>query len=371
MKKNGFTYAQIDLGAIAHNIAEIKKALKKGVKFMAVVKADGYGHGAIEVSKAAVASGVDYLSVASFMEAIQLREAGVSAPILILSESPLEFADDIVANGLTQTVYTMRLAEALSKAANSAGKTAKVHLKVDTGMGRIGAFPHEAEGLLEKIKALPGVVVEGLFTHFAKADDPSDPYTRHQLSLFNDLAGKVEKKQYSIPLKHAANSAASLYYPDSHLDMVRIGLAMYGISPGNVKSGIPLKSALSFKTKIMFSKRVPKGTKLSYGATYETPRETTIVTIPVGYADGFSRALSNKAQVLINGKRFPVAGRVCMDMTLVDVGDENLNIGDEVVLIGSQGDNHISADEIARLSDTISYEVVCGIGKRVPRVYKK
>jgi alanine racemase len=250
-------------------------------------------------------------------------------------------------------------------------KRAKVHLKVDTGMGRIGASPSEAENLLEKIHSMPGIEVEGVFTHFAKADDMTDSYTAHQLSVFKDVTRKFEEKGRFIPLKHAANSAATLYHPDSHLDMVRIGLAMYGLYPNGGRPTVKLLSALSFKTTVTYVKRVPAGTYLSYGSTYRTERETTIATLPVGYADGYSRALSNKASVLIRGKRFPVAGRVCMDMTLVDVGDERVEIGDEVGLIGAQGTEKISAGEIAAIQGTITYEVVCGIGKRVPRVYKK
>jgi len=371
MNSKIFTFAEIDLGAIAHNINEIKKLIPKSTKFMAVVKADGYGHGAVEVSKAAVSAGADYLSVASIKEATELRGGGVSSPILILSESLPDRAKEIIDLGLTQTVYTLRLAEALSKAASSAGKKAKVHLKVDTGMGRIGASASEAEELLEKIMSLPGIVVEGIFTHFAKADEPGDPYTAQQLSVFKEVIRKIEGKNIFIPLKHAANSAATLYHPDSHLDMVRIGLAMYGLYPNGGRPKVSLKPALSFKTTVAYVKRVPPGTHLSYGSTYKTLKDTTIVTLPVGYADGYSRALSNKGNVLIKGRRYPVAGRVCMDLTLADVGDDAIGIGEEVVLIGSQGADRIGAEEVASLESTISYEVVCGIGKRVPRVYKK
>lgn len=371
MDNKSHTYAEIDLGAITHNIGEIKKIVPGATRFMAVVKADGYGHGAAQVSKAAVAAGADYLSVASLREAMELRGAGIDSPILILSESLPNCANEILDAGLSQTVYTLRLADALSKAAQKLKKRAKVHLKVDTGMGRIGASPSEAENLLEKIHSMPGIEVEGVFTHFAKADDMTDSYTAHQLSVFKDVTRKFEEKGRFIPLKHAANSAATLYHPDSHLDMVRIGLAMYGLYPNGGRPTVKLLSALSFKTTVTYVKRVPAGTYLSYGSTYRTERETTIATLPVGYADGYSRALSNKASVLIRGKRFPVAGRVCMDMTLVDVGDERVEIGDEVGLIGAQGTEKISAGEIAAIQGTITYEVVCGIGKRVPRVYKK
>ncbi len=371
MSAKGFTYAEIDLGAISHNVSEIKKIIPKTTKFMAVVKANGYGHGAVEVSKAAASAGADYLSVASKKEAMELRDAGIHTPILILSESLPEDAEEIIRAGLTQTVYTVRLAEALSKASAAVKKPALVHLKVDTGMGRIGATPSEAVGLLKKIKNLPGIEVEGAFTHFAKADDTSDTYTAKQLSAFKDFIREAEGAKIFIPLKHAANSAATLYHPDTHFDMVRIGLAMYGLYPQGNGVRVSLKPALSFKTRIMYLKTVPAGTSLSYGCTYRTSGQTGIATLPVGYADGYNRALSNKGTVLIRGKRYPVVGRVCMDMTLVNVGDDHVELGDEAVLIGSQGREKISADEIASLEGTISYEVVCGIGKRVERVYCK
>jgi alanine racemase len=371
MKNSGFTYAEIDLGALSHNIAEIRRIIPKKSKFMAVVKANAYGHGVAEVAGAAVSAGVDYLGVASVWEANEIREAGISSPVLILSESDPGSADMILDGGFSQTVYSLELASALSRAAAAKNRSIKVHLKVDTGMGRVGALPSETEELLSKIKNLPGLNVEGFFTHFAKADDGNSDYTARQLSLFKDLASKVESTGSPNLLKHAANSAAALYCSEAHLDMVRIGLAMYGLYPRRDKNKVTLKPALSFKTEVRFKKKVPAGTLLSYGSTHKTSRETNIATLPVGYADGYSRLLSNKSHVLIKGKKFPVVGRVCMDMTLVDVGDERVEIGDEVVLIGSQGKEKVSADDIADIMGTISYEVVCGIGKRVPRIYKK
>ena len=371
MRNKSFTYAEIDLNAIAHNISEIRKIIPKLTKFMAVVKANAYGHGAVAVSRAAVGAGADYLSVASVREAMELREGGINAPILILSESLPEDAADIIRHGLTQTVYTFRLAEALSNEAVSQGKPAKAHIKVDTGMGRVGASPSEAEALLKRMKDLPKIETEGVFTHFAKAEALEDSYTEHQLSLFKDLVREIEYRGHFIPIKHASNSAATLYHPDAHLDMVRIGLAMYGIYPRPNGVRVDLLPALSFKTRVMYLKKVPAGTLLSYGSTHRTSAETAIATLPVGYADGYSTLLSNKAEVLIRGRRYPVVGRVCMDMTLVDVGGDPIELGDEVALIGSQGSNRITADDIAAIEGTISYEVICGIGKRVERVYKK
>ena len=361
------TYAEISLNAVKHNIAEIRKLLAAGIKFMAVVKANAYGHGAVAVSRAAVEAGADYLAVANLKEALEIREAGLVSPILILTESPTSVMDEIIQYDLVQTIYSFSEARALSDEANKRKKTARVHVKVDTGMGRVGVLPSEAVAFIKKISSLPGLELEGVFTHFAKAEDPQDNFTVGQFQKFQRVISKVR----NIPIKHSANSAGVLFHPETHLDMVRVGLMIYGLYPqGSSRRLINLKPALSFKSRITYLKRIPAGTPLSYGCTYATPSETTIATIPVGYADGFSRRLSNRGQVIIRGKRYPVVGRVTMDLTMVNVGDAKIEVGDEVVLIGEQNGQIISADEVAGLEDTISYEVVCGIGKRVPRIYK-
>lgn len=362
------TYAEIDLEAIKSNIREIKKIIPKKTKFMAVVKANAYGHGSVAVAQAAIEAKADHLAVANLKEALELREAGILAPILILTESPTSVADEIIQNNLTQTVYSFSEAQALSEESKRRDKKAKIHIKVDTGMGRVGIAPSEAAALIVKIASLPGLEIEGLFTHFARAEDPKDTFTQEQFSKFKHISEKFPK----IPLKHAANSAATLFHPQTHLDMVRVGLMMYGLYPQNHSSRmrIELKPALSFKSRVTYLKRVPKGTPLGYGGIYITPSETTVATIPVGYADGFSRKLSNKGWVLIRGRKYSVVGRVSMDLTIVDVGKNGVSMGDEVVLIGEQGDQIISADDLAKLEDSISYEVVCAIGKRVPRIYK-
>jgi len=361
------TYAEISLEAIKHNIGEIRKLLSDRTQFMAVVKANAYGHGSPAISRAAIEAGADYLAVANLKEALELRDAGLTHPILILTESPTSVMDEILQYQLTQTVYSYSEAKALSDEALKRKKIARVHVKVDTGMGRVGVVPSEAPALISKISSLPNLVIEGLFTHFAKAEELEDTYTQEQFARFKALLPRFE----NIPLKHAANSAGTLFHPETHLDMVRLGLLMYGLFPPH--SGrrlLNLKPALSFKSRVVYLKRVPAGTPLSYGGIYSTQKETTVVTLPVGYADGFSRRLSNRGKVLINGKRYPVVGRVTMDMILVEVGDDMVQMGDEAVLIGSQGIESITADEMAALDDTISYEVICGIGKRVPRIYK-
>jgi alanine racemase len=361
------TYAEISLDAIKHNIGEIRELLSPAVRFMAVVKANAYGHGAPAVSRAAVEAGADYLAVANLKEAMELREAGVVSPILILTESPTSVMDEIIQYDLSQTLYSFSEARALSDEARKRKKPARVHVKVDTGMGRVGVPPSEAVAFIKKVSSLPELLLEGIFTHFAKAEDPQDNFTQDQFQKFKQVAAKVKH----IPIKHSANSAAVLFHPETHLDMVRVGLMIYGLYPqGSSRRLINLKPALSFKSRITYLKKIPEGTPVSYGCTYVAPSQTTIATVPVGYADGFSRRLSNRGQVIIRGKRYPVVGRVTMDLTLVNIGEDKVEMGDEVVLIGEQNGQAISADEVAGLEDTISYEVVCGIGKRVARIYK-
>ncbi|MFA5839784.1 MAG: alanine racemase [Candidatus Margulisiibacteriota bacterium] len=361
------TYAEINLNAIKHNIGAIRQLLSPAVKFMAVVKANAYGHGSVAVARAAVEAGSHYLAVANLREAMELREAGIVSPILILTESPTSVMDEIVQYDLTQTVYSFKEAKALSDEAEKRKKSAKVHIKVDTGMARVGVSPSEAVAFISKASSLPALQIEGIFTHFAKAEDPHDNFTNGQFERFQNIVAKVP----FIPVKHAANSAAVLFHPTTHLDMVRVGLMLYGLYPsGNARRLVELKSALSFKSRVTHLKKVPTGTPISYGCTYITKSESSIATIPVGYADGFSRRLSNRGQVIIRGKRFPVVGTVTMDLIMVCVGDAKVEVGDEVILIGEQSGQLISADEIAQLEDTISYEVICSIGKRVPRIYK-
>ena len=361
------TYAEIDLESIKSNILAVRKIIPDSSKLMAVVKANAYGHGSIAVSRAAAEASANYLGVANLREALELRESGTRLPILILTESPTSVMDEIVHYGLTQTIYSFAEAKALSDEAVKRGKKGVVHIKVDTGMGRVGVSPSEAHALYNKIISLPNIEVEGIFTHFAKAEDHEDLYTANQFAKFKNVIGQLE----NIPIKHAANSAATLFHHDAHLDMVRVGLMMYGLYPSiRGHRMINLVPALSFKTRVVYQKRVVAGAQLSYGGTFQTQKESTIVTLPVGYADGYSRSFSNKSHVLIRGKRFPVVGAVSMDMTLVNVGDAKIEVGDEVVLIGTQGMESITADELARINNTISYEIICGIGKRVPRIYK-
>ncbi len=366
-------WAEIDLAAIVHNLHELRRVTKPGTRLMAVVKANAYGHGAVPVSKTVLAAGADYLGVAILEEAQELRSAGISAPILILGFNPAEQALEAVKLDLAQTVSSLEGAEAISRAAVTLGKTTKVHVKIDTGMGRLGfltGFDTAPEIL--KIARLPGIEVEGLFTHLAAADSVDKKYTYEQYEKFMEIDARLKKLGLHIPVKHAANSAAVIDLPDLHLEMVRPGVSIYGLYPsGEVdRNKVDLIPALSLKAKAVHVKTVPAGTSISYGRTFITTRETTVATIPVGYADGYTRLFSRKARVIIHGQQVPVLGTICMDQFMVDVSEvPAVKIGDEVVLLGQQGEEKITADELAGLIGTINYEIVCMISARVPRVY--
>lgn len=366
------TRAEINLDNIAYNIGEIRKGIGDKVKIMAVVKANGYGHGAVEVARVATESGVEWLAVAMLEEAVELREDGIQLPILILGLSRPAEAQELIKYRLAQAVCVREVAQALSAEARSGGGTAKVHVKVDTGLGRLGILPEEVTGFVKEMYRLEGIEVEGIFTHFSVADEDKS-FTELQIKKFQEVLASLERAGIRIPVKHSANSAAVLDIPSSYLDLVRPGIMLYGLYPSpKVTHRIHLKPAMSFKTQVAYLKTVPAGVSLSYGRTFTSRRKSRIATLPVGYADGYSIALSNKGEVLIKGKRAPVVGKVCMDMTLVDVTHiPDVKVGDEVVLFGRQDGAEISADEVASKIGTINYEVVCGIGKRVPRVYIK
>lgn len=364
------TYAEIDLRKLQHNIIEIKKLLSPGTKFMAIVKADAYGHGAVEVAKAAEKAKVDYFGVASLGEALELRSASIKSPILILSETPHAHVERLIDADITQTVYTLEMAQLLSDTAKQKAKLAKLHVKIDTGMGRVGVWPSNAVPLIKKIAALPNLVIEGLYTHFSKADDASSNFTMKQFDKFATVLNTMRTEGVTIPIVHAANSAATLNFPKTHLDMVRIGICIYGLGPFEKGSlGIELEPVLTFRTKVLYIKEVPARTPISYGATYHTKSKTRIATLPVGYADGLPRSLSNQGSVILRSKRYPIVGTITMDMTMVNVGYDKIEIGDDAIMIGRQRGEIISATEIGRLAGMINYEVLCGIGKRVPRIY--
>jgi len=366
------TFAEIDLKKLRKNICAIKGSLSARTKLMAIVKANAYGHGAIEIAKTAELAKADYLGVASLGEALELRSSSVKSPILVLSEIDHAYVERVIDAKITQTVYTYELAQLLSDTAKQKSARAKIHIKIDTGMSRVGVLPDKALDLVKRISVLPNIEIEGVFTHFAKADDKKGDFTGRQFRIFMEVIDAIRALGIKIPIVHAANSAAMLNFPQTHLDMVRIGICMYGLQPFETKEKkkIKIDPVLSFKTKVLYIKEVPKNTSVSYGAAYYTKKKTKIATLPVGYADGLSRGMSNRGAVLIRGKRYPIVGSVTMDMIMVETGRDKIEIGDEAVIIGRQVKEEITADEIALLDETINYEVVCGIGKRVPRIYR-
>jgi alanine racemase len=340
-----------------------------GRKVLAVVKARAYGHGAVPVARRLVELGAHMLGAALVEEGAELRAAGITAPVLVMGPVLPEQAPAVVALRLTPVVFALPYVKALSREAVRAGRTVRVHVKVDTGMGRIGITPEDALPFITEAAGMPGIEVEGLMTHFADADLRDKHFAAVQLDRFESLLHALDVEGVRIPLRHAANSAAVLEYGRALLTMVRPGLMLYGYDPLEGGSGAGLRPVLSLVTRVAYLKRVSAGTPVSYGRTYVTRRESLIATIPVGYADGYSRALSNRGEAIVRGRRVPVAGRVCMDMTMLDVTDvPDAAEGDEVVLIGSAGGERITAADVAGKTGTIAYEVLCGISARVPRI---
>lgn len=366
------TWAEIHLDNLAHNIQGIQAKLPVGTRLMAVIKANAYGHGAIPIAQKALQSGATYLAVSSVDEALELRKADVQAPILVLGYTPPQQADLVIEHDLTQTLYQEEMLEALSRAALEAGQLAKVHVKVDTGMGRLGfTSVEETVAFVQKAQSTPGVVVEGIFTHFATADEADMTYAEEQLDRWKELLGVCAEKGLQIPLQHISNSAGILNLPQSPGNMVRLGISMYGFYPsGEVPHEVDLRPVMRLVSQIVHLKDTPPGTKISYGATFVTDRPSLIATVPIGYADGYSRQLSSKADVLVRGQRVRIAGRICMDQLMIDVTDiADVQVGDEVVLYGRQEDEEVTHEEVSEIIGTIPYEVCCALGRRVPRLY--
>ena len=361
------TRAIIDLGAVSYNVAEIRKKIGNERGLMAMVKADGYGHGAVEISRTALRSGADSLGVAISGEGQQLREAGIEVPILVVGLSPPEEAYKVVKFRLSQTVATVELLEALDSEAGKASTKVNVHVKVDTGMGRVGINPDDAVSFVRKVMGFKNLNLEGIFSHFPSSDERDKTFSMGQLQLFNQVISNLQLAGIEVPQKHMANSGAVLDLPQSYYDMVRPGIMLYGIYPSReVSRSIKLRPAMTFKTKVAQVKVVPAGTPISYGRTFITNKKTTVATLPVGYGDGYNRLLSNRGEVLIKGHRAPVIGNVCMDMCMVDAsGVEDVRPGDEVILFGEDP----PVWEFATKIGTIPNEVVCAVSKRVPRLY--
>jgi alanine racemase len=367
------TWAEVSLDAISHNTKTFKSKLSDQCLLMAVVKADGYGHGALEIAKTAIKAGADYLGVAFLDEAIQLRNGGIDSPILILGYTPFHSIEAAVKHHITITVFTDDVLDEIIACTERLGQLARIHLKVDTGMARLGiSTKEEALSLCRKAMSSRFVILEGLFTHFANADNIDSSFTRMQFQMFSSLIEFLDEKQIPIPIKHCCNSAATMNFSEMHLDMARIGISLYGLLPSgeNRHHAYPLQQAMDFKSKISSLKSVPKNHTISYGCTFRTEKDSMIATIPVGYADGISRLLSNRGFFLVMGQRVPIIGRVCMDQTMLDVTSvSHVQIGDEVTLFGKYEKSFLSIDELASLMNTINYEIVCSVGKRVPRVY--
>jgi len=365
------TQAIVDLPAIAHNLGLVRKLVGPRVKICAAVKADGYGHGIEQVSRIARSAEAEWLGVGSTWEGKRLREAGIGGPILVLGPAPPRESALIVAQGLSQVITSRELAEALSREAQQQGREVGIHLKVDSGMGRLGIRPEEALAFCENLRQLPGLRFEGLMTHFALAHSKEKSFTIRQLATFQGISQALEARGFRFSLRHAANSGAIIDLPQSHLDMVRPGIMIYGHFPSSeVSSALPLRPALTFRTEIGHLKSLKPGESVSYGRSFIASRETKVAILPVGYADGYDRRLSNRARVLVQGRPAPVIGIICMDMTAIDVTDiPGAKAGDEVILLGRQGKEEISAEQVATWLDTIPYEVLTRIGSRVERVY--
>lgn len=367
------TWIEIDLKAIAHNMLAIASLVAPDAKIMAVVKADAYGHGAVPVAKTVLAHGASSLAVARLGEALILRQEGIRCPILILGYTPPSQYQELIKHGLTQTVYSGDMASALSAAANQAGKKISAHIKIDTGMGRLGLLPNQnALAQIADIVALPGLKVEGIYTHFAKADCHDKDYINYQYRQFDTLLHQLAAQGISFNFRHAANSAAIIDHPETHLDMVRAGIIMYGLYPSAAvdHARLNLKPALSLKTTVAQLKQLPAGCAIGYGCCYTTTANNeTIATLPLGYGDGFTRTLT-AGEVLIQGQRVPVVGKICMDQCMVNLGSHSsCRVGDQVVVIGSQQEEYIAVEELASKLNTISYEILCMLKDRVPRVY--
>lgn len=369
------TWAEVDLDAIAHNIKEIRKITNPNAGIMAVVKADAYGHGFLEVTRTLLENGADRLAVAVLREGVQLRSRGVKVPILILGASGEETVEDLINHNIMPSVFTYEFAKALSYEAEKQEKVTKIHIKIDTGMSRIGFLAGDnndeiVEEIL-RISRLPYIEIEGIFSHFATSDEADGEYTLLQYNRFMDVCNMLEGRGLHIPIKHICNSAGIMMYPQMHLDMVRPGVILYGMYPSDEvdKKRLSLIPAMTLKSTITHIKEVEAGRGVSYGREYITDKTTKIATVPIGYADGYLRKLASEGKMIVHGEKVPIIGRICMDQCMIDVTNvHNIDKGDEVIIFGRKG---VTADDLARWLETINYEVSCVIGKRIPRIYTK
>lgn len=366
---------------LRHNVQALRSLLKPDVQLMAVVKADAYGHGALPCTQVVLNAGADILGVGIVSEGIELREQGIQAPIQVLVGIFPDEVDDLIQHNLTTTLYSRSMAEKLSQRANLQNKEVGVHLKVDTGMGRLGIAPDQLPALVEFIKGLKNIRIESIFTHFSSADNADPGFTQVQIERFQSSLNLLKKAKFNVPLAHCANSAALLQFPESQYNLVRPGICLYGALPApglaTVIESLTAKNkkfsllpVMQWKTRILSINSLPRGSSVSYGKKFVTQRDSRIAILPVGYADGLERLLTHRMNVLVRGQQAPQVGTICMDMSMIDVTDiAEAQEGDEVVLFGQQGKESISADEMAARAGTISYEILCGVGKRVPRIY--
>ncbi len=367
------TWAEIDLAASYHNIRRICEIVGPQVKVLSMVKAEAYGHGLKAISKTAEKAGASMLGFTSLSEALLLEPGEVSIPKLVVGWTPGFLAESAIKNDVTCMVCDLETATEFARTAQALGQAAHVHVKVDTGMGRLGFLPDEAVNAIEAIASMNGLVLDGVFTHFAKADEADPAYTYQQFEKFRRILNEVEARGIRIPIKHCANSPTILRFPEMHLDMVRPGIIQHGLDPSDdVLCPSDFKPVLTLKTMIASVKMMPPGSRISYGGTYITPDYERIAVIPIGYADGFRRKPNNWGEVLVRGRRAPIVGRVCMDQCMINVSHiPEVQLGDEVVLIGSQGDDRIRAEDVAVKLGTNNYETTSMVTARVPRIYKE
>lgn len=365
-------HADVNLDAIYHNIEETRKVVKPDTKIMAIIKADGYGHGAIPIAKI-LEPIIDAYGIAIIEEGIELRECGITKPLLILGVTPLPLYSKLIEYDIMPTIFSYESAEMLSEEAKKQNKKAKIHIAVDTGMSRIGfQINQESVEIIKRINQLEWVEIDGCFTHFATADESDKSFTLEQLKRFQNFVAQLEQEGIQIPTKHVSNSAGIIEFPDAQFDMVRSGISTYGLYPSEEvnKAVLPLQPAMEIKSYITYVKTLEAGVGISYGQTFVTKEKTKVATIPVGYADGYPRALSNQGYVLIHGQKAAILGKICMDQFMVDVTNiPGVCEGDIVTLVGIDKDASITVEELAAMSHSFNYEFVCDIGKRVPRVY--
>ena len=367
-------WAEIDLDILANNMRNIKK-LAGDKEVMAVVKADAYGHGALDVAPCLLENGASKLAVAMLTEAIELRNNNITAPIMILGYTPIYLGEELIKYNIEQTIYDLNYAKELSNLAKKLNKKAKVHIALDTGMGRIGFLPtDESFNAICEICNLPGLNVIGIFTHFSSSDEKNKEYTQYQFNQIYNFIERLEVNEINIPLKHASNSAAIIDLPNTYLDAVRAGIILYGYYPSDEvkKDNLSIKPALTLKAKIAHVKELDSGMYISYNRTFKTSRKSKIATIPIGYADGYIRTLKHEAKVIVNGQLAPIVGNICMDQFMIDVTDiDNVKSGDEVILLGESNEVKFNADDLAKCMNSINYEVLCLLKNRVPRAYIK